>query len=452
MIQKIKNFFTKGDERTVKLKINAILMLGIQAANMLISLLLVPITLNYVDSETYGIWLTLSSMVLWIRILDIGINNGLKNKLGQAFANNDFELGRKYVSTTYAMLSIIFLPVMLALLFITPFVNWISLLNIPNCDTNQIIGSICIIVGYFCLNFILSTINIVLYADQKPASANFRNLLQQVFSLVIIYVLTLTTKGSLLLLCAGLCLSPIIVICIFNITLFTGRYNNIAPSIKYIDFKIAPSILSLGVKFFIIQICFIIQYQISNFLILRYYGANDVTAYNIAFKYMNAFYTIWITLITPIWAASTDAFTKGKNIWIKNAISKYTRLFIILVVAYLLILFLADPIYKLWVGESIIIPFHMSLWIMLYNLIICYGAIFINVLNGAGILKVQTITSIISPVVFIVTFFILYKLGFDAISVPIAGILSSINGFIFAPLQCYLIFYKNKQGNSLLFK
>ena len=89
---------------------------------------------------------------------------------------------------------------------------------------------------------------------------------------------------------------------------------------------------------------------------------------------------------------------------------------------------------------------------MLYNLVICFGAIFINVMNGAGILIVQTITSIVSPFIFILSFFLLYEIGFDTISIPIAGILSSINGLVFAPVQCYLLYFKNKKTDSILFK
>lgn len=53
-------------------------MLFIKGGSILVGLLLVPLTLEYVDSESYGIWLTLSSMVAWISFFDIGINNGLK--------------------------------------------------------------------------------------------------------------------------------------------------------------------------------------------------------------------------------------------------------------------------------------------------------------------------------------------------------------------------------------
>jgi hypothetical protein len=56
-------------------------------------------------------------MVVWISFFDIGINNGLRNKLTAALAHNDYNLGRKYVSTTYAILFLIFMPLM-CLLFL----------------------------------------------------------------------------------------------------------------------------------------------------------------------------------------------------------------------------------------------------------------------------------------------------------------------------------------------
>ena len=115
LIEKIKGFLSKGSERTLKAKKNVLMMMLYKGGSILIGLLLVPMTIGYVDSENYGIWLTLSSMIAWMSFFDIGINNGLKNKLAEALATKNYELGRKYVSTTYAILTIIFIPLMLVL-------------------------------------------------------------------------------------------------------------------------------------------------------------------------------------------------------------------------------------------------------------------------------------------------------------------------------------------------
>ena len=76
--------YNQGDNRTVKAKRNILQMLFLKGGTILVGLLLVPLTLNYVDAERYGIWLTLSSMVAWMSFFDIGINNGLKNRLAES--------------------------------------------------------------------------------------------------------------------------------------------------------------------------------------------------------------------------------------------------------------------------------------------------------------------------------------------------------------------------------
>jgi len=54
-----------------------------------LSFLLVPLTINYLDIEQYGIWMTLLSVMSWVAFFDIGLGNGLRNKLGKAIAEND---------------------------------------------------------------------------------------------------------------------------------------------------------------------------------------------------------------------------------------------------------------------------------------------------------------------------------------------------------------------------
>lgn len=83
------------------------------------------------------------------KFFDIGINNGLRNKLTAALAHNDYNLGRKYVSTTYAILFLIFMPLMCLLLLAAPFVDWYSLLNINQSNVEGLLIAICIIITYF---------------------------------------------------------------------------------------------------------------------------------------------------------------------------------------------------------------------------------------------------------------------------------------------------------------
>ena len=437
LIEYIKNKVFSGNKRSAKAKKNIIEMLFLKGGNILIGILLVPMTLNYVDSETYGIWLALSSMVAWISFFDIGINNGLKNKLAEAFAKEDYLLGKKYVSTTYAILTLIFIPLMIVLLVVVPFIDWSVLLNLDTKQNDGLLIAIAIIIAYFCINFILSTINVVLMSDQRPADASLRQFVQQLTSLIIIYVLTTTTKGSLINLCLGLCASPLIVILLFNFTLFTGRYRAIAPSFGNIDFSLAPNLLKLGIQFFVIQIAAIIQYQMINFLILRYYGAAEVAAYNIAFKYFSILTMVWSILISPLWVAVTDAISRNDYAWINNVKKKYIQYYFCFVVIGGGLLLCSSFIYDIWIGDKVSISLVLSIFVLIYNLAMMFGSIFVMIINGSGQLKLQSYASIVSPFVFIFTFFMCNNIFcYGVISVLIAAIISNFNGLVLAPIQC----------------
>ena len=443
--QLYNTIINQGSERTVRAKKNIVMLAIYKGLSIAVNLALIPITLGYVDSSTYGIWLTLSSVVGWISFFDIGLNNGLKNRLAEAIANNDEELGRKYVSTTYTILALIFIPLMVILLLVVPYLDWGLLLKIDAVNNRSIAVAISIIITYFCINFILSTINVVIAAHQEPAEAALINMLQQLCSLMVIYVLTVVSQGSLVKLCIGLCVSPLIVVALCNVVFFRGEYKHFSPSIQFVDFRKVPDLMKLGIKFFIIQIAGIVQFQMVNILIIRNYGADDVTAYNIAFKYFNALYMIWGILITPIWVAVTDAMTRGDFIWIRNMKNKFLKLYFVFAIIAVIMFALSNFVYKIWIGDQVSISTTLSLWVMIYFFVTMFGSIYVSILNGLNELNVQTIACCFSPFVFLGIFEFLVGQGIGVYSVLIGSILANFNAFLLAPIQTHVIIGKEKK-------
>lgn len=215
------SFIKKGNERSIKAKKNILAMLFLKGGNILVNLMLIPITINYVNADNYGIWLTVSSIISWMSFFDIGINNGLKNKFAEAKAMNNEVLIQKYVSTTYFVLALIFVPLMILLLIANTFIDWCSWLNVSFLLNEQLQIIIAIVVIYFCINFVLSTINVILIADQRPAESSARTLVQQILSLIVIYVLTqVTQKDELLYLSLAFCGIPLLISLYYNVLLF----------------------------------------------------------------------------------------------------------------------------------------------------------------------------------------------------------------------------------------
>lgn len=448
MIGKLKHFLTQGNKRSVEAKKNVVGSFLIKVISIGISLVMVPITIHYINPTQYGIWLTMSSMVAWISFFDIGFTHGLRNRFTEAKAKGDILLARTYVSTTYYYIGIIFIAIWIILLFANQFIDWAVVLNIDEKSASEVSLLAYIIVSYFCFQFIFKTIGTVLTADQKPAMAVMLDLIGQFFSLIVIFLLTKFTKGSLTYLVLALGIAPTLVIVGANVYFFKTKYKDYAPSIKYVKAKYAKDIMTLGLKFFVLQIAAIVQYQTILFLIAHYFDPLQVTSYNIAYKYFGILQMGFMILVTPLWSGVTDAYNSGDIAWIRNAVKKYLYILIPFIVIGIAMLFVANPVYDLWLGENVVIvPFSISLLCYIFISITLFGTIFVFVINGIGALQIQFYSSIITSVGFVVLALLLikrYHLGVE--SILISSIVSNIFGFVIAPIQYYYIIVKRRES------
>lgn len=308
IFQFFTKFFIKGKERSVKAKKNILASFIIKGMSVGSSLVLIPLTINYVNSSQYGIWLTISSIIGWFSFFDIGLTHGLRNKFAEAKAKGDTATAQIYVSTTYAILALIFSGLWILFLLLNPYLSWTKMLNLSATIEPELSLLVIIVVTYFCLSFILKVINAIILADQEPAKASLIDAIPQILSLGIIFVLLRTTEGSLVYLGIALCLSPIITLISANIILFRKKYKKYKPRFSKIDFSYAKGLFNLGLTFFVIQFAVVVQLETANILISRNFGPAEVTSFNIVYKFFSILSMVFIIFVTPFWSASTEAY------------------------------------------------------------------------------------------------------------------------------------------------
>ena len=445
MIKKIQKFIFTGNTRSVTIKKNIIASLGIRGCSIIISLMLVPMTLGYVSSELYGIWLTLSSIMLWLNFFDIGFTLGLKNKLAEAIAQNNLEKGKSLVSTTYFMMILIFLPLLIILETIIPFINWSTFLNVQPIYNDEIIKCLYILAACFCIQMILNVFTAVVAAFQQVALSSAFPVIGNFLSLIAIFFLTKYCPPSLLNLAIAISVMPLLVIFTTSIIFFKKKYKNISPNIHYIDRKYAKELFTLGYKFFLIQIQGVVLYQCTNILISRLSGPEYVTAYNIAYKYLNIALMVYSIVLTPLWPAFTDAYTRKDFIWMKSIYKKMTRFYIFSACIVILMIAGSDIIYKLWIGDRAEVPFSMTLILGIFILINSWDALQVNLINGIGTIKLQTYVTLIGLIFHIpLSLFIGKYIG--AIGVVISMIIINIIYSTFFTIQINKIINQKAKG------
>lgn len=390
-----------NEERSKYVKLNIWLGGIVRGISILTSLMLVPLTIDYISSELYGIWLTLSSVVHWMASFDIGFGNGLRNKLGEAVALGDFKKGKIYVSTTYALMSIIFILFAVLLFFLAARIDWSAFLNVSdqyNATLTRVAQTLFVT---FSVQMILKLIQNVCQAFQFSALASFFDTLGNILVLLFIYILTITMAPDLVMIGVVFSISPLIVLIIASIVLYNGRFKCIAPHVKYVRPRFFKDIFNLGSEFFVIQIASLVLFQMINILISRMCGAEQVTNYNVAYKYLSVSTMVVNIVIAPFWSAFTDAYIKGDHAWMSHIYGKLMKLFGCAVLCILFMVMISPYVYQIWIGDEVQISMMMSLFIGIYLAILIWEIIHTNLIYGIGKIRVQLLYSLIIMALFI---------------------------------------------------
>lgn len=442
---KLQDLFNSSNSRTQIVRRNVLFSAGIKGISIIVSLLLVPLTINFVSSELYGIWLTLSSVISWLSFFDVGFGLGLRNRLTTALALDDFKKGKIYVSTTYCLLFIIFSIVGVLGYFGAGLIDWCKLLNISTEYNDVLITSSRIIIVTFCATIILKLIQNVFQAYQMTAAAASVDTVAQIISLAFIFVLTKTTFPSLNNLALVFCCSPLIVYVVFSIIMFCGRFKQVAPSVSSIDFSYAKDLFSLGGQFFLIQIICIVLYQSVNFVISHYCGPEQVTVYNVAYKYLYCAVMAFNIIMAPLWSAYNDAVAKNDYYWMKSVYKRLIKINLLVVVGILLMIIVSPIVYNLWVGDSVSIPLIVSILIGLYMICQSISTLHASILNGMSVVRLQIIQALLQGFVFVGAIVIIGN-DLNLTGILIIMLVTAIIPAVILPVQVNLLLDNRAKG------
>lgn len=396
---KLAGMLKREDQRSDKILKNVLLSFGVKAGSIVVGLLLVPLTINYINPVQYGIWLTISSVVSWMSFFDIGMGNGLRNKLAAAIALEQYDKAKKYVSTTYATLALISAALLLLLFLVNPLFDWRSILSIPASMAENMQSLVLIVFSAFCCQFVIQLINIVLTATHEPALSGLISFLGQLALLISVLILKYTVPGNLHLLVAVLTAVPLLVLLIASVVLYAGKLKRMAPSIKSVDFSYARDILQVGGSFFFIQIGALVLFQTDNIIITKLLGPQAVSEFNVAYKLFATVNMVFVIIVTPYWSAFTDAYTKHDFAWMRRNMNLMRKIWLLLSGMTLLLLFFAPWIFRLWLGHTLTVAPALSVAIAVYVVIYMWQTLHVFFLNGLGKIRLQLIWVTLSALV-----------------------------------------------------
>lgn len=421
--------------RNNNLKKNISLSFVYKFISMGLNFLLVPVLIRYLDSVQYGIWLTLLSMLSWVSFTDIGLGNGLRNKLTEVYANKNYKVAREYIATTYAFLSAIILVVFVIFIIAIPNLNWQKIFNTSAINNSKLILLCVLVTIFFLSNFVLALYNQLFYAVQKAAFTGMGQIFINLFYLICLILLKFFTKPNIIFVSVSYGISLILPSIILTYVFFK-RYKFLKPKLRDIKINKAKDLLGLGIKFFIIQFAVVIYFGTNNLIITQIKGPSDVGVYDTAYKLFNTIIIMFNMLLSPLWSAFTEAYSKGDILWIKNIVRKLNLLLIPEAIVLLIIVAFSKIIFKIWIGNKLNIPMNLIILNAIYVLVYCWSNIYTYLMNGLNKLNMQLAISIFTCIVNIPLCYYFGKTMDMGISgIMFAQIITALPGAIILPMS-----------------
>lgn len=390
----------------------------LKGINIIISLLMVPIALNYLEKTRYGLWAALSSVLSWFFIFDVGIGNGLRNKYIELKAKSNISEIKNYVSTAYFLFGLLLFIIIIIFLIINNFINWSTLLKAPESMRKELTDTVAVVFIVLCLNFILRLIHTILSADMKQAASDIISTIAHIISFLGILIISKVTSASILKYALIYTGSQLLVMLIASFILFNNMYKDISPSIFHIRKYTIRSLLTVGLSFFTIQLALMAFTHLPNFMISNILGPEFVTDYAINMRYFSLVSMIFTMMTYPLWSGFGDAHYRGDYKWVKKTMQRLYKLAGFVLCILIIMVILQKQIFKYWLSNKIKVDYNVSILFVIYYalyMIVSINGLYVNALSK---LRLQMIISFPLAGLFIVSSIYLMKnttLGYKSV-------------------------------------
>lgn len=445
--QKILSKLGVESARTKNVTKHVLLSAIYKGGSIVANFLLVPLSIQFLDTENYGVWLTLSYFIAWFSFFDVGLGNGLRNKFAEARAKNNTPLAKGYVSTAYFTISSICLVFLILSLIVSYYVDWTKVFNTSEALHGQLKLLMPIVFGCFSLQLMLKLITSIYIGNQDHSMQGKIGFMTAGGSLLLIWILTQTAQSSLLLFGTIFSVLPVVLLLALNIYAFAGDYRPYRPSKAFWKKKYFKDIFGLGMSFFVIQISVIILFSTDNFIITQLFSPEEVVPYNLSFKYISISSMVFTIILTPFWSSITDAYAKGELGWIKQSMKNLIK-FLLMIIVLIIILVLISPFaYKIWFGDLVTIPYYLTVYMAIFFVILSIYSPFVFFINGISKIRLQVYAFAIGALINVPLSIVLVKytsLGVEG--VIIATILCVFPYAILFPIQYHKLINKKAKG------
>lgn len=433
------NEIRKLEKRNLDILINVIMAFVIKGGALFVSIFTIPAYMRYFDNRVLlGVWFTILSVLSWILNFDLGIGNGLRNRLVENFVNKDYKKVKEYISSAYIIITLIAMGVALLGYIICPYINWNSFFNIQEkyISTNILLKTVRIVFLGILIQFVLRIITSILYALQRSFVPNLLNLISAIMLLLFVLNATsISAEHNIVMLAYANVITVNLPLLVATIVVFITKLKESLPSVRFFKKEYATDVMKLGGIFFWIQIMGMILFNTNEYLITWFLSPAMVVDYQIYNKIFTLGGVMVSLAMTPIWSAVTKAKVENNYKWIRRLNNKMMLLGVLGICMEIMIVPIMQIIVNFWLGDNAIkVNYLYAIIFAISGSLFLWSSVITSMSNGLGELKVQLIFVTIGALGNIPLAFIGAKMFNSYIAIVIANIISLAPFCIIQPI------------------
>lgn len=308
---------------------------------------------------------------------------------------------------------------------------------------------------FFCINLCLGVSQSIAFSYQKSWLASMVACFISGLSIAIVFLLTFfDVQANLSVFAVVNGISTMIpnLVLIFILKREGVEFFDRHTSKNY-DSNLRKSIMNMGMQFFGLQLCSVILYSTDNIIINYLLDSEMVTKYSVITKIFDTGSNLFSILLVTLWSAVTLHIAQNDYKWIRLKLKELLKFWVLFAVGVVTVAILFNYIVTIWLGEDAFY-YEPSLIILfaLYCLTTTFSAIFVNILNGAGIIRLQLAIAVIGAVLNIpLSVLFARSLEMGIFGIKLATYISAIMVAIAMPIQA-MTFLKRKEKESLKHK
>lgn len=301
-----------------------------QAIQIATGLISVPLALNYVGVERFGIWMTLSTALAFISFSDFGVGIGTQDRMSKLAAVGSYDEARN--TFTSSMLFAVILALLLLTLnwFVVPHVGLAGLLSLKSeAAIQDIVPTAVMVVFVFALGLVAGIVQRAFVALQDGFFIALIQAISRVLSLALLFVVVSSGMGlpALVFVVGGVSSAAIVVV---GTPVLLRRYAWLRPRQMTLagmfDRQCLHEVLKVGLLGLGASVAIYLVNNSALVLMSVKHGAASSADYAVLLKLVGIPLMVLTHALLPLWPAIAEANAKRDFVWIGLAYDKYKRI------------------------------------------------------------------------------------------------------------------------------